>query len=77
MFAEGDEEEDDEEVEEVGIFLPSLPASVLNSVRLHRCPFVSCVGWSAVFGVVPMQNRRPHQKTDHKERPSWTEWIRE
>jgi hypothetical protein len=35
-------EEEDEEYEEVGIFLLPLLSPVLNRVRLHRCLFVFC-----------------------------------
>lgn len=60
---EGDEEED-EDVEEVGIFLLPLLSSVLNGFRLHRCPFVCCVIWLAVSGAVPISKWKAHQKTN-------------
>lgn len=66
---EGDEEED-EDVEEVGIILLSLLSSVLTCFRFHRYPFVCCVIWSAVSGVVPVSKRKAHQKTDQGERLS-------
>ena len=65
---EEDYEEEDEDVEEVGIFLLPLLSSVLNCLRLDRSPFVCCVIWSVVSGVVPISKRKTHQKTDQGER---------
>lgn len=59
-----DDEEEDEDVEEVGIFMLPLLSSMLNCFRLRRCPFVCCVIWSAASGVVPILKRKAHQTTD-------------
>jgi hypothetical protein len=69
VLAEDEEEED--ELEEVGIFLLPLLSSVLNHVRLRRCPFVSCAIWWAAFGVVLMLKRKTLQKTDHTKKLDW------
>jgi len=65
-----EDEEEDEELEEVGIILLPLLSSVLNRVRLRRCLFVSCAIWWAAFGVVLMLKRMALQKTDHTKKPS-------
>ena len=71
-----DEQEDDEELEEVGIFFLPLRSSVLNHVRLRRCLFVSCAIWWAVFGVVLMLKRKILQKMDHMKKLSWMAWTK-
>jgi hypothetical protein len=74
---EDEEEDENEDVEEVGLPVSCLFLSVLNHVRLRRCQFVSCVIWSAVSGVVPMPERKAHQKKDRLEKRSWMVWIEE
>jgi hypothetical protein len=71
-----EDEEEDDELEEVGIFLLPLLSSVLNRVRLRRCQFVSCAIWLAAFGVVLMLKRKPFQKTDHTKKLSWMAWTK-
>jgi hypothetical protein len=72
-----EDEEEDEDFEEVSIFLLPLLSFALNNIRLHRCLFVSCEIWSAAFGVVPMLKKKAHQMTDHREKPSWMAWTKE
>jgi hypothetical protein len=71
-----EDEEEDDELEEVGIFLLPLLSSVLNRVRLRRCQFVSCAIWLAAFGVVLMLKRKTFQKTDHTKKLSWMAWTK-
>lgn len=71
-----EDEEEDEELEEVGIFLLPLLSSVLNHVRLRRCLFVSCAIWWAAFGVVLMLKRKTLQKTDHTKKLDWMAWTK-
>jgi hypothetical protein len=56
MLVESDDYEDEDEgddVEEVGISMSHLVWSALKHVRSRRCQFVSCVIWSTVSGEVP------------------------
>jgi len=71
-----EDEEEDEELEEVGIFLLPLLSSVLNSVRLRRCLFVFCAIWWTAFGVVLMLKRMALQKMDHTKKLSWMAWTK-
>lgn len=70
-----DEQEDDEELEEVGVSLLPLLSFVLNPVRLLRCLFVSCAIWWAAFGVL-MLKRKALQKTKQLSWMAWTEQLR-
>jgi hypothetical protein len=65
-----DDEQEDEELEEVGILLQPLVLSVLNRVRLRRCLFVSCAIWWAAFGVALMLKKKALQKTNYTKKLS-------